>query len=82
MISHTCPICGQAHEVREARVQLAYGRQLTCSPDCESERRKRMRLDPFPQWAAEQCAPTARESQRSAARRETLPWLTNPPAGW
>jgi hypothetical protein len=25
------------------RAALAYGRQLTCSPDCESERRSRMR---------------------------------------
>jgi hypothetical protein len=47
MVSHTCPICGRAHEVREARAQLGYGRQLTCSPDCESERRKRMRYHPL-----------------------------------
>ena len=43
MILHTCPVCAQVHQVREARAQLAYGRQFTCSADCESERRKRMR---------------------------------------
>ena len=43
MVTHTCPICSRTHEVREVRAMLAYGRQLTCSPDCESERRKQMR---------------------------------------
>ncbi len=43
MVSHRCPICGLTHQVREARAELAYGRQLTCSPECESERRCRMR---------------------------------------
>jgi hypothetical protein len=46
MVTHTCPICSRTHEVREVRALLAYGRQLTCSPDCESERRKRMRQRP------------------------------------
>jgi len=46
MVTHTCPICSRTHEVREVRAALAYGRQLTCSPDCESERRKRMRQRP------------------------------------
>ena len=57
MAPHTCPICGQAHEVRESRAQLAYGRQLTCSPHCESERRKRMRYQPF--------SPMGRDSMRA-----------------
>lgn len=48
MVSHTCPICGRNHEVREARAEVAYGGQLTCSPECESERRKRGRH--FPAW--------------------------------
>jgi len=69
MVSHTCPICGQAHEVREARAQLAYGRQLTCSPYCESERRKRMRHQPFRPLAATPWEPLARESQMPASRR-------------
>jgi hypothetical protein len=47
MILHTCPVCARVHPVPEARAELAYGRQLTCSPDCESERRKRMRGHPF-----------------------------------
>jgi hypothetical protein len=46
MVTHVCPICSLTHEVREVRAALAYGRQLTCSPDCESERRKRMRQRP------------------------------------
>lgn len=46
MVTHSCPICNQAHEVREVRAALAYGRQLTCSPECESLRRKRMRERP------------------------------------
>jgi len=43
MVLHTCPICGRSHAVREARAQVAYGRQFTCSPECESERRRRQR---------------------------------------
>lgn len=46
MVNHVCPICNSTHAVREARAALAYGRQLTCSPDCESVRRKRMRERP------------------------------------
>ena len=46
MVSHTCPICGRRHAVREARAQVAYGRQFTCSPECESERRRRQRNHP------------------------------------
>jgi len=40
---HRCPICGAAREVPPERAQFAYGRQLTCSPDCEAERRRRSR---------------------------------------
>jgi hypothetical protein len=46
MVFHTCPICGCSHPVRDARAQVAYGRQLTCSPECESERRRRRRNHP------------------------------------
>jgi hypothetical protein len=46
MVTHVCPICSQTHEVRVVRAALAYGRQLTCSPECESVRRKRMRQPP------------------------------------
>jgi hypothetical protein len=40
---HRCPVCGITHEVSPVRAQFAYGRQLACSLDCESERRRRMR---------------------------------------
>jgi hypothetical protein len=43
MVMHNCPICHRSHDVREVRAALAYGRQLTCSPECEAEDRKRMR---------------------------------------
>jgi hypothetical protein len=46
VIIHTCPVCRRTHEVREARAQVAYGRQFTCSPECESERRRRRRYRP------------------------------------
>ena len=36
---------------------------------------------PFRPWAATQCAPPASESLMPAARRATLPWLTNLVAG-
>jgi len=40
---HRCPICGTQHAVSPARAEMAYGRQLCCSPDCEAERRRRAR---------------------------------------
>jgi hypothetical protein len=46
MVIHVCPICRRSHQVREARAQVAYGRQFTCSPECESERRRRRRHYP------------------------------------
>jgi hypothetical protein len=52
MVKHTCPVCHCDHEVRAARDAVAYGRQLTCSPDCESVRRRQMRAVP-PQLPAE-----------------------------
>ena len=63
MILHTCPVCGRVHPVGEARAALAYGRQLTCSPDCESERRKRMRGHPFRPLAATRYEASASESR-------------------
>lgn len=72
MVSHICPICGQTHEVRESRAQLAYGRQLTCSPDCESERRRRMHDHPFRPLAATQCEPSVSENQMPARAAERL----------
>ena len=50
MVTHTCPICSRTHEVPAARAQVAYGRQFTCSPDCEVVRRRRMRrlMSSFP----------------------------------
>jgi len=43
MQSHCCPVCGTLHDVSEGRAYFAYGRQLSCSPDCEGERRRRSR---------------------------------------
>jgi hypothetical protein len=58
VVLHRCPICGVRHEVRQARAEVAYGRQLTCSPECESERRRRRRHRPFrPLVAAERASP-------------------------
>ena len=71
MMQHICPVCGQAHQVRVARAELAYGRQLTCSPECESERRKRMRYHPFRPWAATQREPSTGENLLPAACRAT-----------
>jgi hypothetical protein len=48
-----CPICSRIHEVRQARAEVAYGRHLTCSPECESERRRRRRYRPFRPLVAE-----------------------------
>jgi hypothetical protein len=42
-VRHCCPICGKPHAVTPARAEMAYGRQLCCSPDCEGERRRRQR---------------------------------------
>jgi hypothetical protein len=43
MMIHICPVCGKAHSVNPARHSVAWGRQFTCSTECESERRRRMR---------------------------------------
>ncbi|MDB5807943.1 MAG: hypothetical protein JWN94_65 [Betaproteobacteria bacterium] len=53
---HQCPVCGTLHEVNAVRAQFAYGRQLSCSPDCEAERRRRIR-------AAYRCAPSLVRSE-------------------
>ncbi len=71
MVPHTCPVCAQVHQVREARAQLAYGRQLTCSPDCESERRKRMRCHAAHPGAAKPGGPSTGENPLPATRRAT-----------
>jgi hypothetical protein len=41
---HQCPTCGRLHRVNAVRNRLAYGRQLTCSTECESKKRKLWRL--------------------------------------
>ena len=41
LIAHRCPVCGTEHEVSRARAEMACGRSLACSPDCEAERRRR-----------------------------------------
>ena len=43
VLLHRCPVCRAVHKVSPARAQFAYGRQLTCSPDCEAERRRKVR---------------------------------------
>src|SRR5262245_11003481 len=63
MVSHTCLICGRGHAVRGARAQVAYGRQFTCSPECESERRRRRRNRPMRPLVAR------------AVKRAASPWL-------
>ena len=35
--------CRRLHYVSTVRAQFAYGHQLTCSPDCEAERRRQSR---------------------------------------
>jgi hypothetical protein len=42
-LRHQCPVCSRLHYVSTVRAQFAYGRQLTCSPDCEAERRRQSR---------------------------------------
>jgi len=42
-VIHRCPVCDARHGVSIGRAQLAYGRQLCCSPDCEGIRRRRAR---------------------------------------
>lgn len=37
---YRCPTCMKEHAVNEVRHRLAYGRQLTCSCNCEIQRRK------------------------------------------
>lgn len=34
---HQCPVCRAAHEVHPVLHDLAYGRQLTCSPRCKTD---------------------------------------------
>jgi hypothetical protein len=43
LLRHRCPVCGTVHEVSAVRAQFAYGRQLACGPNCEAERRRRIR---------------------------------------
>jgi len=42
-VNQRCPVCDARHSVSIGRAQLAYGRQLCCSPDCEGIRRRRAR---------------------------------------
>ena len=67
MVLHTCPICSRRHAVREARAQVAYGRQFTCSPECESERRRRRRNHPGRPLVVGEAKRTARGWQQRLA---------------
>jgi hypothetical protein len=40
---HLCPICGKRHLVNEARHRVSYGKQYSCSSECEAKRRKEWR---------------------------------------
>lgn len=40
---HACPTCGKKHCVNQARQRLAYGKQFSCSAECEAIRRKNWR---------------------------------------
>ena len=42
-VQHRCPVCRKLHDVPAARAQFAYGSQLTCGPECEAARRRRIR---------------------------------------
>jgi len=77
MVLHTCPICGGRHEVREARAQVAYGRQFTCSPECESERRRRRRYHPArsPVVAESDVAASAWDGLRARIQQSLHMWV-------
>jgi len=40
MIQHRCPVCEKRHWVNQARHNVAWGGQFTCSSECESRKRK------------------------------------------
>ena len=40
---HLCPVCRKWHFVNEARQRVAYGKQYSCSSECEAKRRKAWR---------------------------------------
>ena len=61
-ITHVCPVCGASHRVSPARAEMAYGRQLCCSPDCEGERRRAQRRAPNARQAASDAGPTESRS--------------------
>ncbi|HUO44487.1 MAG TPA: hypothetical protein VMT94_06185 [Burkholderiales bacterium] len=63
---HRCPVCGAEHEVSMARARFAYGRQLTCGPDCEAECRRRL-------LAAYRAAPAQSPNGTSPAIRRPEP---------
>ena len=77
MITHTCPVCGRHHAVREARAAVAYGRQFTCSPECEAERRRRGRCRPARLRVAEPEPPVRGwRSLRASVARALNVWVT------
>lgn len=43
VVLQVCPVCNREHRVAPARAEFAYGHQLACGPDCEAERRRRLR---------------------------------------
>jgi len=66
---HRCPICNKAHEVSEARAEFAYGRQLSCSPECESLRRRRSRAGYGPFCIL---SDSTHQTPQAAARRQAV----------
>jgi hypothetical protein len=76
MVVHTCPVCRLTHEVREARAQVAYGRQFTSSPECESERRRRRRIRAtLPIVSGPTRVPSAWQRLRSHAAKSLHAWV-------
>jgi hypothetical protein len=40
---HICPVCGTRHPINAVEHPFAYGRQLTCGPQCKHRLRQQVR---------------------------------------
>lgn len=40
---HICPVCGTRHLINAVEHPFAYGRQLTCGPQCKHRLRQQVR---------------------------------------
>jgi len=43
MVPHRCPVCEKRHWINRARHSVAWGKQFTCSRECEVRLRMRWR---------------------------------------